>query len=322
MKKIILIAIFSFIISINLIAQKNGDLKQRKVEITFGYPIGTSGIHSMNYTYNLSLNLLYGLSGGINGFQISSMFNYTQTEIKGFQLSGVSNINSGKSKGFLLSGGFNYSGQNSKGFQLAPINIAKNDIIGLQLGVLNYAGKIEGIQLGIVNILNNGKGAFPIGIISIVKNGYYELEFVGGEVIYSNLNYKMGVEKLYSIYKTGYSTYKNRPIYSFGFGFGCNLPIKENNKISIDISRNFIVYDNNWKSKTNLIDKLDISYKLKLSDKISFLIGPSFNSYYTKEQTNGEYGTLNIPYSIYNIENENYNLSMWIGLNAGLAIKM
>jgi len=322
MKKAILISIFSFIISINLIAQKNGDLEQRKVEITLGYPIGTSGIRSMNYKYNLSLNLLYGLSGGINGVQISSIFNYTKTEIKGFQLSGVSNINSGKSKGLLLSGVFNYSEADSKGFQLSPINISKNNFIGFQLGALNYSGKIKGAQLGIVNILSNDKSALPIGILSIVKNGHYELEFTAGEAIYSNLNYKMGVEKFYTIYKIGYSVYKNKPVYSFGFGFGTNLLIKEKYKISIDLSRNFIVYDNNWKSKTNLIDKLDISYKHKLSDKITFLVGPSFNSYYTKEQINGKYGTLNIPYSIHTFKNGNYNLSMWIGLNAGLSIKL
>ena len=338
MKKLNLVSILLLLISINLVAQENDSLKTRRVQVTFAYPIGSSGMSSMEYSNNFSFNILYGLNGGVNGVEIGSILNYNKGEVKGFQLSGVSNINTGKSVGFLLSGVsnicmdstsglfisgvLNYSKQNGKGFQLATANIAANEFKGFQLGVFNYAKKLKGVQFGVINYLNDGAEGLPIGIFSIVKNGYFELEPAGGEVIYSNLNYKMGVERFYTIYKAGYSSYKNNPVYSFGLGFGGNISISEKQKISIDLSANQIVYNNDWESNLNILNKADFNYKYSVSENFSLLIGPSFNVYVTHEKVDGEYGTLNIPYSIYTNEWSSGKLFMWLGINAGLSLKL
>ena len=215
MKKINLVIILVLLISINLVAQENDSLKNRKAQVTFAYPIGSSGTSSTEYLNKFSFNILYGLNGGVNGFEMGSLLNYNKGQVKGFQLSGVSNINIGYSDGFILSGVsnicmdstsgviisgvLNYSKQNAKGFQLATANISANEFSGFQLGVFNYAKKLKGVQFGVFNYLDDGEQGLPIGIFSIVKNGHYELELAGGEVIYSNLNYKMGVERFYTI---------------------------------------------------------------------------------------------------------------------------
>jgi len=339
MKKIILLSILILLVSINLEAQVNDSLKTRKAQVTFAYPIGSSGTSSTEYLNNFSFNILYGLNGGVNGFEMGSLLNYNKGQVKGFQLSGVSNINIGYSEGFILSGVsnicmdstsgvlisgvVNYSKQKAKGFQLSTTNIAVNQINGFQLGVFNYAKKLKGVQFGIFNYLDDGEEGLPIGIFSIVKNGHYELELTGGEVIYSNLNYKMGVERFYTIFKAGYSSYKNSPVYSFGLGFGRNISISERQKISIDLSYNQIVYNNHWHSaKLNMLNKADFNYKYSISEKISLLIGPSFNVYVTEEKIDGEFGTLNIPYTIYSNQGTSSNLFMWIGINAGLSLKL
>lgn len=339
MKKLKLVSILVLLVSIQLVAQENDNLKTHKAQVTFAYPIGSSGTNSLEYSNNFSFNILYGLNGGVNGAEIGSILNYNKGVVKGFQLSGVSNINTGYSKGFLLSGVsnickdsttgvfisgvLNYSGQKSKGFQLATTNVATNEFRGFQLGVFNYAKKLKGVQLGVFNYLTDGEKAVPIGIFSIVKNGHYEFELTGGEVIYSNLNYKMGVEKFYTIFKTGYSSYKNSPVYSFGLGFGGNIPISEKQKISIDLSYNQIVYNKNWDSgKLNILNKADFNYKYSISENFSLLIGPSFNVYVADEIIDGEYGTLNIPYTLFTSEGTSRKLFMWIGINAGLSLKL
>ena len=338
MKKLNSLTILMFLLSINLFAQENGGLKTRKAQVTFAYPIGSNGMSSLEYSNNFSFNILYGLNGGVNGVEISSILNYNKGEVKGFQLSGISNINIGLSKGFLLSGVsnvcgdstsglllsgvLNYSKGNSTGLHLATINISANQFNGFQLGVVNYAKKIKGVQLGVINILGDAEKGVPIGLFSIVKNGLYELELTGGEAIYSNLNYKMGVERFYTIYKIGYSSYKNNPVYSAGLGFGVNLSISDRQKISIDLSSNSIVYNNNWEGKLNMLNKADFNYKYSFSEKFSLLIGPSFNIYVTEKKVDGEYGTLNIPYSMYAKEWSSGKLFMWVGLNAGLSLKL
>jgi len=338
MKNIYLISMLMFLISINLVAQENDGLKTRNAQVTFAYPLGSSGISSLKYSNKFSFNILYGLNAGVNGFEMGSIFNYNKGGVTGLQISGVSNINTGHSKGFLLSGVsnvcgdstsglllsgmLNYSKGNSAGLQLATINISVNEFNGFQLGILNYAKKIEGVQLGVINILGDIEKGVPIGLFSIVKNGLYELELAGGEVIYSNLNYKMGVERFYTIYKIGYSSYKNNPVYSAGIGFGGKLSISDRQKISIDLSSNSIVYNNNWEGKLNMLNKADFNYTCSFSEKFSLLMGPSFNIYVTEKKVDGEYGTLKIPYSIYASEWSSGKLFMWVGLNAGLSLKL
>lgn len=334
----ILLSAAIFFISINLIAQETDSVKTRKAQISFGYPVGSNGINSMEYSNNFSFNILYGLNGGVNGAEIGSILNYNKGNVKGFQLAGVANINTGYSQGFILSGvsnicldstsGFfvsgvlNFANQNSKGFQLATLNFVGNEFSGFQLGVLNYSKKLKGVQLGVVNFLVNGENALPIGIFSIVKNGHFEFELTGGEVIYSNLNYKMGVERFYTIYKVGYSTYKNNPVYSYGLGFGGNIPISNKQNINIDLTANYITYNNEWDSKLNLLNKVDFNYKYNFNKKLSLLVGPSYNVYITQEKVDSEFGTLNIPYTIYTKEYSNSKLFMWIGFNAGLSFKL
>ena len=337
-RKFRLVSLLVLLVPINLIAQNNDSLKTRKAQITFAYPIGSNGTSSLKYSNNFSFNILYGLNGGLNGVEIGSILNYNRGKVKGFQLAGVSNINTGFSNGFLLSGvsnvcrdstaGFllsgvlNYSKGNAKGFQLATVNIAANEMKGVQLGVVNYAKKIKGFQLGVINILRDAEKAVPIGLFSIVKKGLYELELTGGEALYSNLNYKMGVERFYTIFKIGYASYKNNPVYSAGLGFGGNLSLSDKQKISIDLSCNSLVYDNDWKGKLNLLNKADFNYKHSFSDKLSLLAGPSLNVYVTKEKVEGEYGTLNIPYTISAKEWSGGKTFMWVGLNAGLSLKL
>lgn len=190
------------------------------------------------------------------------------------------------------------------------------------MGVFNYAKKLKGVQLGVFNYLNDSEAALPIGLFSIVKKGHYEFELTGGDVIYSNLNYKMGVEKFYTIFKAGYSYYKNNPVYSYGIGFGSNISISEKHKLNVDLSGNSIVYNNKWDGELNLLNKADFNYKYNVSRNLSLLVGPSFNVYITKEKIGDGYGTLNIPYTIYKNEWTSGKIYMWIGFNAGLSFKI
>ena len=67
---------------------------------------------------------------------------------------------------------------------------------------------------------------------------------------------------------------------------------------------------------------MDLNYKFNIPDKLSLLIGPSLNVYVTGQKINGEYGTINVPYTIYEHEYADKKLFMWIGLNAGVSLKL
>jgi len=338
MRKLNLINVLVFLLTINLFAQETDSLKARKAQVSFAYPVGSNGKSALNYSNNFSFNILYGLNGGLNGVEIGSLLNFNKGKVKGFQLSGIINYNTQKSSGILLSGisnicrdsssgilvsgVLNYSKSNSKGFQMATINIATNEYKGIQFGVINFAKKLKGIQFGVINLLENSENAIPIGLFTIVKKGYYEFEITGGEALFANLNFKMGVEKFYTIYKVAFATFNNKPVYGFGVGFGRNISLTNKQKLSIDLSSNQIVYNNKWNNDLNLLNKADFNYKYSITKKCSVLIGPSFNVYTTKDKVEGKYGTINIPYTIYTNQWDKGKLIMWFGLNAGLSLKL
>jgi len=349
MGKRILVCVAIVCLSMNLMAQKVDGVKKRKAQITFGYPMGSNGMHALEYSNNFSLNILHGLNGGVHGAEFGAILNYNKGDVSGFQLSGISNINTGFSqgvllssvsnicmgpaKGVLISGVLNDSRQNSTGVQVGTINLSAkklsglqlgivncvHDVDGLQLGVVNCAKKVKGLQLGIVNILDDKESGLPVGLFSVVEDGLYELELMGGDVIYSNLNYKMGVEKLYTIYKAGFSTYKNKAVLSTGFGFGGKLLSSEKQSLSLDVTTNNVLYDKEWNGDLNLLNKIDVNYKRSISSHLGLIVGPSFNVYVTKEKVDGEFGTLNIPYTLYTDHFKGGKWSVWIGFNAGFS---
>ena len=289
MSKLKLVIIF-LVICTNFSAQVNDSTKTRKAQITFAYPLGTNGKNAIEYTNKFSFNIIYGINGGFNGVEIGSVLNYNKGE--------------------------------SNGFQLGTVNVQQGNFKGFQMGVFNFTKKLNGIQFGVINILGDADQGIPIGIINIVKGGLYEVEITGGEFIYGNVNYKMGVEKFYTIYKIGYATSNSNTIYTAGLGFGRNFRLSEKQKLSIDFSSSHISLNKSWKGSLNMLNKVDFNYQHKLSEKLSFIIGPSFNIYLTEEKLDGEYGTLKIPYSMYTDEWSKGKLWMWIGGNVGLSLKL
>lgn len=316
------IAIAVTLMSSNISAQENEKKSTQSSQFTFAYPLGTNGVDAISISNNFSINALYGVNGGLNGLEIGGIMNYNHGDVHGVQFAGVANVNKEKTEGFMCAGFYNLSMDDAKGVQMADINNALGDFSGVQMGVINYAKRLNGVQIGLINVVGEDNGATPIGLINIVKGGHYELEIISGEVIHTNLNYKMGVEHFYTIYKLGWSTYNNNPVYSVGIGFGGIVTLAEKHKMSFDLSTNQIVYNDDWNSlDENYLTKLDLNYKLCLGEHVSLVAGPSFNYYVSEVTVDDSFGTLRIPYNAHTVIKENKQKWMWIGFNLGVAYK-
>lgn len=327
--------------------------KEKAVQIAFAYPLSNNGMQAKDISNKFSFNIIFGLNGGLNGFELGGVANINQSDVNGvqiagtfnynkgnnnalniagvsniitgnsngIQISGVGNIITGDANGMQIAGSMNINLGKINGNQISTVNYAK-EINGVQIGAVNIAGKSKGVQIGIVNVVKDGDKTTPIGMINIVKNGLYEFEVYGGESIFGNLNFKMGTERFYSIFRIGYSSYEDKPVFSSGFGFGTQINFAEKHKMNIDITANNLAYDNKFDGDLNLLNKLDLNYKYKISKGFSILAGPSLNVYVTKEKVHNEYGTLKIPYSFYNKESGNTNVAIWMGVNVGVAYRL
>ncbi len=302
-------------------AQENEEKSAQSSQITFAYPLGTNGIDAISTPNRFSVNVLYGVNGGLDGLELGGIMNYNHGDVNGMQLAGVANINREQTNGLMWAGCFNLALDDAEGVQLSEINIASGDFNGVQAGVFNYARGLKGVQFGLVNIVGEDNGAVPIGLINIVRGGYYELEFSTSEVLYTNVNYKMGVEHFYTIFKLGSSRYESNPVYSFGLGFGSMLSLAEKHKISMDLSVNHIVYNEEWSSDDNCLSKIDLSYRFYPFEHVGLFAGPSFNWYVSEMRVDERMGTLNIPAHAHQFSHNNNENWMWLGFNAGIAYR-
>lgn len=128
--------------------------------------IGTDGSESINYRYERSFNLLGGITGGLEGYELGGLLNITHGEVYGLQLSGFANIVSDEIYG-LQGAGF--------------INVNAGDFTGLRgAGFMNVnSGEFSGLQgAGFINISGGEAEGFSGAGFANITGGEY-LGFAG-----------------------------------------------------------------------------------------------------------------------------------------------
>ena len=162
-KSILLIAVIILGAIINLNAQEKDSTLNLPAQISFIYPLGSNGIESYNYTNNVSLNILAGFNGGVDGVEVAGLVNILKYDMNGWQIAGIGNTVFGSSKGAQFAGIYNVNFKSADGFQIA--------------GIVNYATKstITGQFAGIVNsVIDSVNGVQAAGIVNFalgVENG-------------------------------------------------------------------------------------------------------------------------------------------------------
>ncbi len=263
------------------------------------------------------------IGGSGYGFQFAGITNTVNGDFCGIQVSGISNVANGDFIGGQFSGISNLNTGDFIGGQYAGItNVNSGNLIGSQVSLVNRAKKVNGFQIGLINISEEFESGVPFGLINFVKKGYHAIEIAGGESIFGNVNLKLGVDKLYTIYKLGYALNEEDEYFSFGFGFGTKIKISEKIDLSIDLSNNQIV-EPTYSPKFNNLTKADFSIRYNLGKHISLFAGPSFNVYVSEYDNELNNTGINIPYEMYKYEwwNEEGSTSIWIGANAGVSFQ-
>lgn len=211
MKRLIVLVIF-FAPMIMSAQDNEGQPATRLFQVSMFYPVGTAGTSSIDYANHLSLNLTYGVNGGVKGLEVGGVGNFNRGSVEGIQLGGVLNINTrassgillagvgnmnsegvdgaqaagvynlnvGPSRGLMLSGVFNGS-QQVRGMQMAGVaNVAAGDVKGVQLaGVYNSARAVKGLQVaGLANIATTVKGLQFAPLLNIADTSDYAISLI------------------------------------------------------------------------------------------------------------------------------------------------
>jgi len=100
----------------------------------------------------------------INGLALNLWGENPQTAIA----LGLVNGSSGDSGGASLALLMNY-GEHYTGLHAAPINVVSGDFTGLQLGAVNIAGRLKGLQVGVFNMARYADGGLQLGLLNIIS---------------------------------------------------------------------------------------------------------------------------------------------------------
>lgn len=160
----------------------------RPFQLTFFTPLGTNGIQSPKVINNVSINLIVGLHGGVNGFEGAGFMNVNKTDVVGIQGAGFGNVNGANTYGIQGAGFFNITASDCRGVQGAGFfNLAGKNVAGVQgagffnaaqnvkgvqaSGFFNVAKKLDGAQVaGFFNAADNLKGFQGAGFLNVAKN--------------------------------------------------------------------------------------------------------------------------------------------------------
>ena len=167
------VTILSILSITNISAQEtkpSGGMRTFPMQFSIFYPISTQGYQTVDYSYNFSLNLLYGKVGGVKGLEISGLFGSAKGDVTGVQIAGLGNA-SNNVKGIQV-GGIGNASDNVTGIQIAGIGNATDDVTGIQIaGLGNAADDVKGIQIaGIGNAADDVKGIQIGGIGNAADN--------------------------------------------------------------------------------------------------------------------------------------------------------
>ena len=258
-------------------------------------------------------------------FSLPGFSNITLGEVNGSQVSGFLNYSKEKMQKLQIAGFSNFSSDSTKGVQLAGFsNFANGDVNGVQIaGFLNVAKKVNGLQLGTINIADSYESGIPIGVLSIVKNGFREFEISAGEALNTQIAFKIGVDKFYNIFTVGTQFLGSDFSWAFGYGVGTHFVNDDQFKAQLELISSHINERSRWWTNTyNDLQQARLIFTKKIDEYFGIFAGPTINLLITDNiKNNGQiFNSDFAPYSFYSHSGRNSTLKGWIGFTAGIQI--
>ena len=105
----------------------------------------------------------------VTGVQMDLIFAQTEYELKGASFAWIINL---ANEVYGAQFGLLSKAENSTGAQLGFVNISNRAISGVQFGFFNQAEYVHGAQVGFVNYARTIEG-LQVGILNIAENGWF-----------------------------------------------------------------------------------------------------------------------------------------------------
>ena len=227
------------------------------VEVAGLFNVVSGHMHGLQLAMVQNTNVLHA-----KGVMISGITNFAIGDARGVQLAGVTNMAGSHFSGVQISSGVNIVTSSSNLLQLASlVNVCAEPINGIQIGMGNYAGGVNGVQMGLLNlcggevrgvqvgIINHSKdtSAVKIGLVNINPKTRIQLLTFGGNTTKINLAVRFKNQHAYTIFGIGthYLGLDEKFSGSLSYRAGAELPITKRLSLSSDAGFSHIENFNN-----------------------------------------------------------------------------
>jgi hypothetical protein len=145
------------------------------IRVAFVPGLSTQGRNDIRTTSHLSINVLGGSTGSVQGIELGSLFNINNRDMQGVQSAGSFNVTKGLVNGVQMAGLFNSVKGSVTGVQAGGLtNYTRNSVYGIQMaGLYNQAGAgVTGMQAaGICNYSKQTVKGMQLAGIANIHNG-------------------------------------------------------------------------------------------------------------------------------------------------------
>jgi hypothetical protein len=374
-------------------ARKEQAAETRLAQVSLLPFLGTNTHRSNEITNKVSVNLLWGTNGGVDGLEVGGLLNSVKKDVQGVQVAGIGSLVGGEVKGTQVGGIFNINQGCTAGVQVAGIiniteesaavqaaglgNIVKGTATGVQAaglfnitggdargvqaaGLFNHSGgevktqaaslfnvaqgvkggqasllfnkakTVEGFQIGLLNFSDTISG-LPIGLLSIVRQGYNRFELSGSDLLYANAGLKLGAHAFYNVFHLGMRWDEGpaggHTAISWGLGYGLGSAITLNPRLRLNIEALAIHLNEQeaWTRELNLLNQLRFTLDFhKPGKRRSFFAGPVANLMVSRraDADTGIIGSqvFTPPYTLLDKTGETTSTKLWVGLQAGIRL--
>lgn len=302
--------------------------------------VQAAGLFNSNIktTEGIQLAGLFNLNtSDVSGLQMAGLMNVNASDFKGVSLSGMLNVVADTLKGASGSGLLNFTWFSNNGVEIAGLanlsgdannNIQTSSLMNVTLNgssriqvstLLNCAKHVTGFQIGMMNYADTASG-IPIGFLSIVRKGLRQLEFSTDEMIYSNINFRTGVNLFHNILSIGIGTSNGNTLWQFGYGIGSSFKISEKWRLDIDGTAHHISANSFYTSVSERYI-IYVGAEFKAAPKIKVALGPTLNFYFSDQllpDYNSVYSKVAPSYATSKNLANDYNMKSWLGFKASM----
>jgi hypothetical protein len=227
--------------------------------------VQSAGLFNLNLkkTTGVSIAGIGNISDSLHGAALSCVFNHSLHSKRSLELTGLFNKTKWGEGNYQLSCLFNSTRKGTTNTQLSFFFNRAHTLRGVQLGCINYADSASGI---------------PIGLLSIVKNGYHKIEFSSDELRFGTMALCVGVPKFYNIFLGGINYY-NTTLWTYGYGLGSDFTFSNKWGLTLNATMQQIQMVTNAEIEANLLTKINVGVTYKVLPKMQINLGPTFNLY-------------------------------------------